>query len=1079
MYHFRLHPLLVKCSLVAVIGLLVFPIQAADCTTIARLIAADGVVEAKAADQNDWEPAQLNTAFCAGAVVRTHKESRAALRLSNDTLVRLDANSALTLTEVEKSAPSLLDLIRGAIHFISRTPKRLDVNTPYVNASIQGTEFVVRIENQATDVTVLEGVVVTRNDQGSLSLAADQASRSATGQPPVRIAVARPYDAVAWALYYPPLPDQPGAADALARSAIEALVQNRTEEASGFAERAIQADPQSAAAYMARSYVKQARFDIPGALQDSQTAAQQAPQSALVLARLAEVQLMSGDLGEARKIADQAVAQQPGLPLAHTVLGYASLRDIDLKQAKNSFETALGLDSEAPLPHLGLGLVKIRQGQLASGRESIETAVLLDPGNALLRSYLGKAYYEEKRDPLAYQQFSMAKQLDPNDPTAWFYESILLQADNRPVEALQAQHQAIALNDNRGVYRSRQLLDQDEAARHAALGRIYSDLGFEQQAQMQATDALAQDPGNHSAHRLLADSYLGLTNRDSARQSELLQAKLSQPLSLDPLQPQLGNANLGLLDGAGPEDLAYQEYNPLFTRNGLALQLDATLGEHNTWSDDAIVAGLRDRFAFSLGQYHSETDLADNPYDYEQDMLNGFVQVAITEGTTLQLEVSQQEEDKGDASQRLLPEFSNVNQVHVKNEVTSTRIGLNQSLTNHMTLLLSAMRRDQDFTSTDSSSPSPIVRTDTEKGIDLYETQILGSGSGLAWLGGISHQSQDLESSLQFDFTDPPFCPFPSCTFDSQVDLKQSRLYGYTYYDAFPMLSITGGLTLLSEENEYDDDLKKAYPKIGLQITPDAINTIRIAAFRNRVSVVLPSQYETLEPTQVAGFNQLYDDIDQTDSWNYGLSYTYRHSNDLQLGATSLYRDLDTKINIVDTTSPSMESSVQSLEYTDRYANIWLNWTLSSLWAFSLEYDYNRYNLESGIKSSTDSVLAPDGVLKLTTHRAPATLSFFHPSGMIATLKTTYIDQKGTFIDAFGVDSQDGEDSGVVTDIAVSYRLPKRLGSFSLGVNNIFDEDLRFEDRNSYDTDDPISSASPSSFSGERTIFGKLSLTFR
>ncbi|MET0051168.1 MAG: FecR domain-containing protein [Candidatus Thiodiazotropha sp.] len=940
MSHFRLHPLIVKCSLVAVIGLFTFPVLAADCTPIARLIAADGVVEAKASDQNAWEPAQLNTAFCAGAIVRTHKESRAALRLANDTLVRLDANSALTLTEVETSAPSLLDLIRGAIHFISRTPKRLDVNTPYVNASIQGTEFVVRIENQATDVTVLEGVVVTRNDQGSLSLTADQASRTATGQSPVSITVARPYDAVAWALYYPPLPDQPGAADALARSAIEALVQNRSEEASGFAERAIQADPQSAAAYMARSYVKQARFDIPGALQDSQTAAQQAPQSALVLARLAEVQLMSGDLGEARKIADQAVAQQPDLPLAHTVLGFASLRDIDLKQAKNSFETALGLDSEAPLPRLGLGLVMIRQGQLAAGRESIETAVLLDPGNALLRSYLGKAYYEEKRDPLAYQQFSMAKQLDPNDPTAWFYESILLQADNRPVEALQAQHQAIALNDNRGVYRSRQLLDQDEAARHAALGRIYSDLGFEQQAQMQATDALAQDPGNHSAHRLLADSYLGLTNRDSARQSELLQAKLSQPLSLDPLQPQLGNANLGLLDGAGPEDLAYQEYNPLFTRNGLALQLDATLGEHDTWSDDAIVAGLNDRFAFSLGQYHSETDLADNPYDYEQDMLNGFVQVAITEGTTLQLEVSQQEEDKGDATRRLVPELTRIDGYRVENDVTTTRLGLNQQLPGNTLLLFSAIHRSQDILSTDLSFPSVMSQIDMDKTIELYEAQVQGKAHHLALLGGISHQSLDLSSTLTLNYFDLPFCPLPSCSIDTDYDESQTRLYGYAYYTMDPLLSLTAGLTLLREKNDVERDVNKAYPKLGLLLSPHDEGQIHLAAFRNRTSVLWPSQYETLEPSQIAGFNQLYDDIDQTDSWNYGVAYTYGFTSDLTAGVSALYRDLSTKLEVLDTSSPFPLSQVETLDYDDRLANLWLNWTVATRWAMNLEYSY-------------------------------------------------------------------------------------------------------------------------------------------
>ncbi|MET0066126.1 MAG: FecR domain-containing protein [Candidatus Thiodiazotropha sp.] len=1076
---YRFPRMLAKCSLLCVIGLLGIQVQAAECPPIARLIALEGQVEAKKADQDNWEAARLDQAYCAGDVVRTREESRAALRLANQTLLRLNANSALTLTDVQSSAPTLLELIRGAIHAISRTPKRMQVDTPYVNASIEGTEFVVSIGERGTDITVLEGVVVTRNDQGSLTLGADQGSRTQSGQAPLSLNIARPYDAVAWALYYPPLPEQPGRADALAKAAIGALVQNRPDEAADLAQRAIQSDPQSAAAYMARSYVQQARFDIPAALQDMQLAVERAPASALVNARLAEVHLMSGDSTEARRIAEQAVALQPGLSLAYSVLGFASLRNIDLQQARDSFRTALELDTEAPLPHLGQGLVKIRSGELALGREDLETALLLDPANALLRSYLGKAYYEEKRDPLAYDQFGMARQLDPNDPTPWFYESILLQADNRPVEALQAQQQAIALNDNRGVYRSRQLLDQDEAARHAALGRIYTDLGSEQLARLQATQALEQDPGNHSAHRLLADTYLGITNRDSARQSELLQAKLSQPLSLDPLQPQLSIANLGLLDAAGPEALAYQEYNPLFTRNGLALQLGATLGEHNTWSDDAIVAGLHDRFAFSLGQHHSETELADNPYDYEQDLLSGFVQVAITEGTSVQLEVSQEEEDKGDVTQRLIPEFTRIDGYRVENELSTTRLGVNQQVTRDSRLLFSAMRRSQDIVSTDLSFPGVMSQIDMEKTIDLYEAQLQGSSRQLAWLGGISHQSQDLGSRLTLNYFDLPFCPLPSCTIDTDYDESQTRVYGYAYYTMNPLLSITGGLTLLKEENDVDDRLSRAYPKLGLLLSPHAQGKIHLAAFRNRTSVLWSSQYETLEPSQIVGFNQLYDDIDQTDSWNYGIAYTYGLSNSLTTGVSALYRDLSTKIEVLDTSSPFPLSQVQSLDYDDRVANLWLNWTVSTRWALNLEYQYNRYDLQKGLQNSGNLILAPDGILELTTHKLPTSLRYFHPSGMIASLTATYYDQDGQFTDRSGMAIQEGDDQGVITDIALGYRFPKRRGSATIGVNNLFDQDVRYEDRSSYDTDDPVTTASPPAFSEERTIYGKVSLTFR
>ncbi len=127
-------------------------------------------------------------------------------------------------------------------------------------------------------------------------------------------------------------------------------------------------------------------------------------------------------------------------------------------------------------------MAKIRDGDLHGGRREIEIAATLDPGNSLIRSYLGKAYYEEKRDKMSEDQYKTAKEFDPSDPTPFFYDAIRKQTINRPVEALHDMQKAIELNDNRMIYRSELLLDADLAARSASLGRIYTDLGFQQLA---------------------------------------------------------------------------------------------------------------------------------------------------------------------------------------------------------------------------------------------------------------------------------------------------------------------------------------------------------------------------------------------------------------------------------------------------------------------------------------------------------------------------------------------------------------------------------------------------------------------
>ena len=169
----------------------------------------------------------------------------------------------------------------------------------------------------------------------------------------------------------------------------------------------------------------------------------------------------------------------------------------------------------------------------------------------MVRSYLGKAYFEEKNDKLDGREYAAAKELDPNDPTPWFYDAIRKQTLNRPVEALQDLQKAMELNDNRAVYRSKLLLDSDLAARSASLARIYSDLGFQQRALVEGYNSVNTDPSNYSAHRFLADSYSALPRHEIARVSELLQSQLLQPNNMTPIQPGLAESNLFLISSGG------------------------------------------------------------------------------------------------------------------------------------------------------------------------------------------------------------------------------------------------------------------------------------------------------------------------------------------------------------------------------------------------------------------------------------------------------------------------------------------------------------------------------------------------
>ncbi|UCE79854.1 MAG: FecR domain-containing protein, partial [Nitrospiraceae bacterium] len=487
--------------------------------SIATVVSVQGSVQVRLKGETEWKPVQLNDVFCPGDMVRVRDRSRSAIVLSNETIIRLDEKTTITFSGVEKKETSLLDLLRGAVHFISRFPRTLKIVTPFVNGTVEGTEFLVEVIEDQSRITVFEGQVLAVNDAGSLTLMTGQSAVAREGQAPAMRVVVRPRDAVQWALYYPPIlmhdssgikdvqeevsdprfftsrasmllavgrVDEarkdiekalnlaPGYSDAIALQSIIAVVQNEKIEAMRLAQNAVEAGPDSLAARIALSYAQQANFDLDGALASLQEAVKLAPENSLAWARLSELWASFGNLDKALDAAEKAVSLNPDLARTQTVLGFSYLTQIKIDSALNTFGKAIELDQADPLPRLGLGLAKIRKGKLKEGRREIEIATSLDPGQSIIRSYLGKAYYEEKRENLAMDQYGMAKELDPLDPTSFFYDAIQKQTLNRPVEALHDMQKAIELNDNRAIYRSKLLLDEDLAARSAGLARIYS-----------------------------------------------------------------------------------------------------------------------------------------------------------------------------------------------------------------------------------------------------------------------------------------------------------------------------------------------------------------------------------------------------------------------------------------------------------------------------------------------------------------------------------------------------------------------------------------------------------------------------
>ena len=214
---------------------------------------------------------------------------------------------------------------------------------------------------------------------------------------------------------------------------------------------------------------------------------------------------------------------------------------------------------------------------------------------------------------------------------------------------------SIELNDNRAVYRSRLLLDQDLAARSAGLGRIYRDLGFEQLALAEGWSSVNAAPSDYSGHRFLADVYSALPRHEIARVSELLQSQLLQPINIGVVQPQLAETNLSILEGSGPAEPAFNEFNPLFNRNRLSLLASGAGGGNDTLGGEVVVSGVWDRVSFSAGLFQFDSDGFQENNAQDRDIANVFVQASLTLSTSVQGEIRSTDNMRGDLRLRFDP----------------------------------------------------------------------------------------------------------------------------------------------------------------------------------------------------------------------------------------------------------------------------------------------------------------------------------------------------------------------------------------------------------------------------------------
>lgn len=1064
---------------------------------VARMASVQGAVDMRRGTEA-WRPAALDQLLCPGDVVRVGDRSRAALLMSNQTTLRLDQHTSVTLRAPDVPRGTVIEQLRGIVNVITRTPQPFKLTTPFVNANVEGTEFLVQVGAAESSVLVYEGHVVASNAAGRVDLLAGEQASGSADVAPRKALLLRPRDAVQWAVHYPtvrprvgselpsvqeaaalaaqgrtaqalaaleavPASQRNGAwrlqqaallldvgradqalpalqaipagdaahAESLALQAMVALAQNQPDAALALAESAVAADARATAALLALSYVRQARFELDAAAVPARAAVAVEADNALAWARLAELALYSGRLPDAAEAAQRAVRSGPTLSRAHLVHGYTLLAELDTRAAQAAFERAIALDQADPLPRMGLGLAQIREGRLAAGRDQLDIAVSLDPENALLRSYLGKAYAQERRGRAAGTQFKLAKERDPLDPTPWLYEAQHKLVGNRPVEALEDMERSIALNDNRAVVRSRLLLDDDRAERGVTLARIYDELGFGRLGIAEATKALAIDPGHAAAHRFLADAYTALDRHEQAVASESLQALLLQPVRPAYLLPRRSStAVMGSIDEAAlgmPAD-----ESRYFERSGASGRLGLAIGSRGLWSGEVSAAYAGDGFALDAGSFRYHTDgFRPNAYITHQvdDVL---LQWRLRPSLNVQAEVRSRRTEHGDVRSDFSLTTSSLQRKDTIDQ-RSARLGLVWRPSEQEVVTVSWVEQRSVERALLALRPRTVAADSGTPGHVLEAQYRLGTGRGHVLLGLAGVNAEPYVRLRVYNPAAPtptgPCRPEAPCAVDSDTPSRQVQAYAYWQQRLTDTLQATLGMAR-SHGDQATAERDLWLPKLGLLWEPVAGATLRAAAFRTVRRAAIVDQ--SIEPTSVVGFNQMFDDGTDMSASVRALGADLALSPQLKLSAQWMER----KERFPGALIASTGEHTPHEQWDERMGRAELFWT-----------PHPRIAARAGL--ATDRFVrhpqaALASLLRLRTDSLPLALRYFLQDGWFGEAALTSVRQRVVWPEVSR--RAPGLERFNLVDFAIGRRAEGSPLTVTFTVKNLFGKQFRFAD---------------------------------
>jgi len=1107
------------------------------------VIEVAGRAEYASGSNTNWQRATVGVTLAPGDRLRTLPESRAAVQLSDRSVIRLNERTTLEILPPRHAEKRRFGLPQGSLFFFNREkPADIEFDTPLAAGAIRGTEFLLESAeaSPALRLALIDGLVTLQTSDGQITLQRGEELRLEPGHPPQKTALVNVSSAIQWALYYPAVlnpddlnlnPEQQRAlhevltryrsGDLLAaleawptnspgpdagvqrlHAAIElsvggvaeaeAMLASLPSDQSDDALRELIATvkgekvstnsiPQNSSGFLARTYTLQAVADLPAALAAARQAVALAPEFGFARARLAELEFSFGNRRAALAELDIALRLSPRSAPAHALRGFVLLEQGDVAAAGAAFDRARELDAAFSLAWLGRGLCLMRQRDFIGARTAFQAAAALEPSRALFRDYLGKASSELGDAKAADKEFGLAKRLDPKDPTGWLYSALQSWQENRINEAIRDLERSADLNDQRAIFRSRLLLDEDQSVRSANLAAIYNDDGLAEVSRHTAARAVAEDYANFSGHLFLANSYQSQEDAkrfdlrlETARQSELLVANLLAP-------PGAGNLS---------QQLSQQEHLQLFDPRPLGVSTLTEYGSRGDWHQETSVFGTLDGFSYALDTDYESLNgqQPNNGAEVQQYVLT--IKQRVTPDDEFYFQVGDFNSNAGDVARHYDPAQAVVGFHVIEREEPTLYAGWHHEWSpgSHTLFLLARLADTLSYTNpqpnvifliqsggvtTGVQSPplGPPFGLNFNRDFTLYSAelqQIWETPKQTLVVGGRWQSGNvDTHANLNRDFTGV------ITNQNTGTSLERGDVYGYDSWQVFDWLQLIGGASYDQITFPANTDLPpisgqettrvQVSPKAGLLWTPWDRGVFRASYTRSLGGLFFDNSVR-LEPTQVAGLNQAFRSlipesvaglVPGTKFETAGVGFDQSFPSGTWFGAEAewLTSSGDRMVGVLTNSlflpiPDSASSTRQTLNFHEEDLSAYVGQLLGNWFAVSAHYRLSEAHLVGqfpDIPNTAAGLAQLEQDNRATLNQVLLAANFNHPSGVFAQWESVWYQQSSS-----GYNPALPGDDFWQHNIFVGYRFPRRYAEIRLGVLNLANTDYRLNPLNLY-----------------------------